>query len=87
MANVPLRQVQEWLGHSTITMTMRYAHLVPGSGAEFIHTLEDPVSRGNGVARAGGRIEEQKSSEQLGSDPSGIRTRVRGLKGHCPGPD
>ncbi len=21
------------------------------------------------------------------SDPSGIRTRVRGLKGHCPGPD
>jgi hypothetical protein len=49
------------LGHSTITMTKRYAHLVPGSGAEFIHTLEDPVSRGNGVlSTAGGRIEGQK---------------------------
>jgi len=22
-----------------------------------------------------------------GGDPNGIRTRVRGLKGHCPGPD
>jgi hypothetical protein len=63
MANVPLRQVQEWLGHSTITMTRRYAHQVPGSGAEFIHTVEEPVSRDNGVVRAGGRIDEQKSSE------------------------
>src|SRR5450432_448324 len=27
MAGVPIRQVQDWLGHSTITMTMRYAHL------------------------------------------------------------
>jgi integrase len=24
-AGMPIRQVQEWLGHSTITMTMRYA--------------------------------------------------------------
>ena len=23
-------QVQDWLGHSTITMTMRYSHLSPG---------------------------------------------------------
>jgi integrase len=63
MANVPLRQVQEWMGHSTITMTMRYSHLVPGSGAEFIHTLEDPVARGKDVAKVIGRIEEQKKSE------------------------
>ena len=26
-------------------------------------------------------------SLKLSSDPSGIRTRVRGLKGHCPGPN
>ena len=43
MANVPLRRVQEWMGHSTITMTMRYSHLAPGHGAEFIRALEDPT--------------------------------------------
>jgi len=41
-AGVPLRQVQDWLGHSTITMTMRYSHLVPGEGADLIRALEDP---------------------------------------------
>jgi integrase len=30
IAGTPLRQVQEWLGHSTILMTMRYSHLAPG---------------------------------------------------------
>jgi integrase len=29
IAGVQIKQVQEWLGHSTITMTMRYAHLAP----------------------------------------------------------
>lgn len=41
---VPLKQVQEWLGHSTIHMTMRYAHLAPSSGAGFIGVLDRPVS-------------------------------------------
>jgi integrase len=44
MANVPLRQVQDWLGHSTITMTMRYSHLAPGSGSDFIQALENPAA-------------------------------------------
>jgi site-specific recombinase XerD len=43
-AGVPIRQVQEWLGHSTITM--RYAHLAPGSG-DAIRALD---SRGTHVA-------------------------------------
>jgi hypothetical protein len=34
--------VQDWLGHSTIAMTMRYSHLAPGSGADIIQALEDP---------------------------------------------
>jgi integrase len=39
-AAVPLRQVQEWMGHSTITMTMRYAHLAPDAHASLIEVLD-----------------------------------------------
>ena len=35
----PLRQVQEWMGHSTITMTMRYSHLAPDGGRQHIQAL------------------------------------------------
>jgi hypothetical protein len=42
-AAVPLHRVQEWLGHSTIGMTMRYAHLAPGGGADLIRALESPA--------------------------------------------
>jgi integrase len=40
MKNVPIPQLQQWLGHSTINMTMRYAHLAPGAGAHFIKALD-----------------------------------------------
>jgi integrase len=39
-ANVPVRQIQHWMGHSTIAVTMRYMHLTPGGGREFIGALE-----------------------------------------------
>lgn len=32
MAGVNLRQVQEWLGHKSLDMTMKYSHLEPGRG-------------------------------------------------------
>ena len=35
-------QVQAWLGHSTIAMTMRYAHLAPGQGHELVRVLDAP---------------------------------------------
>ena len=40
MAGTPMRRVQEWMGHSTLTMAMRYAHLAPGGGREFIEALD-----------------------------------------------
>ena len=55
-AGTPMRQVQEWLGHVSITMTMRYAHLAPDGGHEFIAALDRAPSRllrqpdGNGMS-------------------------------------
>jgi integrase len=48
----PLRQVQEWMGHSTIMMTMRYAHLAPGGGREFLALLHGTSSPGSGKGEA-----------------------------------
>jgi integrase len=46
MAGTPMRLVQAWMGHSTIQMTMRYSHLAPGGGQEFIAAL-DRSANGN----------------------------------------
>jgi integrase len=40
MKGVPLKVVQELLGHSTIEMTMRYAHLSPGVKREYVSLLD-----------------------------------------------
>jgi len=37
----PLKQVQEWLGHATILMTMRYAHLAPNTDKVAMVSLLD----------------------------------------------
>ena len=41
---ISIRQVQEWLGHTTIAMTMRYSHLAPGSGSDLIQALDSPAA-------------------------------------------
>lgn len=61
MAGVPLPQIQAWMGHSTITMTMRYAHLAPGGGDELIKALE----LGPWQPRAN---EEESSEEKRGGE-------------------
>ena len=40
-AGVPILQVQQWLGHSTIQMTMRYAHLAPDTNNHMIAVLDE----------------------------------------------
>ncbi len=50
MLGVPLRVVQELLGHATIEMTMRYAHLSPHVAREAVKLLDPEHRRGNHVA-------------------------------------
>ena len=44
MRGVPLKAVQELLGHATIQMTMRYSHLAPEIGRQGVAVLERPAS-------------------------------------------
>jgi integrase len=46
IAGVQIKQVQEWLGHSTITMTMRYAHLAPNADKVSLVALLDQANGG-----------------------------------------
>ena len=41
MAGVDMRTVQELLGHHSLTMTMRYAHLAPDHRMRAIKTLDN----------------------------------------------
>jgi site-specific recombinase XerD len=52
LAGIPIRQVQDWLGHASITMTLRYSHLAPGNGADLIGVLDrqrQPDGNGAGL--------------------------------------
>lgn len=40
MAGVPIRAVQEFLGHQTLQMTMRYSHLSPQATQSYIASLD-----------------------------------------------
>jgi integrase len=42
--NAPLRAVQELLGHSTMAMTERYAHLAPSTLRQAIAVLDEPIT-------------------------------------------
>jgi len=44
MAGVNLKRVQEYMGHATIAMTMRYAHLLPERGQADIERLVAPAA-------------------------------------------
>jgi site-specific recombinase XerD len=51
MRGVPLKAVQELLGHATIQMTMRYAHLAHDAKQSAVDALvpsRPPVQRNNG---------------------------------------
>ncbi len=82
MKCVPLKAVQELMGHATIDMTMKYAHLSPDASREAIKVLERPAV-GTGfrrrarplrfqqelVARAGNRTRRTRQTATEGGSP------------------
>ena len=53
MRGAPLKALQELLGHSDITMTMRYAHLSPDARRDAVQFL-DVQNHGNLMATQAG---------------------------------
>ncbi|NTX15503.1 site-specific integrase [Myxococcus sp. CA056] len=44
MRGVPLKVIQELMGHATIEMTMRYAHLSPDARRDAVNVLDRPIA-------------------------------------------
>ncbi len=51
MRGAPLKAIQELLGHATIQMTMRYAHLAPEILREAVRLLDANEARGKTEAK------------------------------------
>jgi integrase len=51
MRGAPLKAIQELLGHATIQMTMRYAHLAPEVARDAVRLLDPSEVRGKTVAK------------------------------------
>jgi site-specific recombinase XerD len=49
MHSVSVPKVQSLLGHGSLQMTMRYAHLAPGTGARLVNLLEGPAPTSESV--------------------------------------
>lgn len=60
MCGVPLKAVQELMGHATIEMTMRYAHLSPDVRDQAVDALLQGQYRGNTLA--GHKKDQQKQA-------------------------
>jgi site-specific recombinase XerD len=60
MAGVPLIAVQQYLGHSDLAMTMRYAHLSPSARLDYVARLDGGAPQNRG----------QQGGHTLGTHPS-----------------
>jgi len=67
MRGVPLKVIQELMGHATIEMTMRYAHLAPETRERAVQQLDRPVPQLHAaLARDAGGVESTGGAVPLG---------------------
>lgn len=70
MRGIPIRQVQEWMGHASVLETMRYSHLAEGHGDELIQRMAPPSpAPGTGSARPARRAAKSQHMSSTRSDP------------------
>jgi len=75
MRGIPIPQIQQWLGHSSIVVTMRYAHLSRGVGDNLIQRLNpSPQDRAGG---RGAELEHMDGTRERGSSNSAPQTPLQ----------
>lgn len=72
---VPLKVVQEWLGHKGISTTMRYAHLSPKNLLEAVHALEPVASQ-----PLTSQLQDLGEQESQATRPTKRRVRIRPVR-------
>jgi hypothetical protein len=65
MAGVPIRTIQELMGHETMDMTLKYAHLTEGHQREAMDKLQHQLQRISNTPRSG-----TKSSSRISHFPA-----------------
>jgi len=65
MAGVDLKSVQELMGHKTLAMTLRYAHLSPAHKLDAVCRLDRPTGTTTGTGAAPGASELEADTETL----------------------
>ena len=75
MAGVPLRTVQELLGHQSATMTLRYAHLSPEHQLEAVRRLD---SGGRSATRTATSPEQAKTAARVGDQVGDVTGETSG---------
>ncbi|MGH8510150.1 MAG: site-specific integrase, partial [Gammaproteobacteria bacterium] len=77
-AGVPLTEVRDLLGHSTVKMTERYAHLAPENIRAAVAVLDTRWSR-SGHARHSQRLETHRNRLRSLMGPAGLEPATKGL--------
>ena len=96
MKGVDITTVKELLGHKTLAMTLRYAHLAPEHKAKAVELLDQPErkrtaqllhsGRKNGLTRVSQPIEEKSGAEGIRTPDLLNANQARSQLRHSPNP-
>jgi Phage integrase family len=84
MAGVDVRTIQELLGHRTLAMTLRYAHLSPAHKRAAVNHLMRP-RLGAPTGTATGTEENRRAASATGTPAANARPRSEKRKWRRPG--